>query len=143
MLSLWRRGQRYLDAISSWWVNLHGHAHPYIAEKIGDQAQLLEHVIFADFTHPPAIEFASRLLALLPSTMSKIFYSDNGSTAIEVALKLAIQFWYNQGKKKHKVICFRRASMERPSEPCQLQVKMILTVPSGAIFSRSKPLIRP
>ncbi len=102
-------GQCYLDAISSWWVNLHGHAHPYIAEKIGDQAQLLEHVIFADFTHPPAIELASRLLALLPSTMSKIFYSDNGSTAIEVALKLAIQFWYNQGKKKHKVICFKKS----------------------------------
>src|SRR5581483_2488343 len=83
-------------AISSWWVNLHGHAHPYIAEKLYSQALQLEQVIFAGFTHEPAIELAERLLQILPSGFSKIFYSDNGSTSTEVALKMAIQYWWNQ-----------------------------------------------
>lgn len=100
-------GKRYLDAISSWWVNLHGHAHPYIIEKIKAQAEILEHVIFADFTHAPAVELASRLLSLLPGALSKIFYSDNGSTAVEVALKIALQYWHNQKIPKTKVICFK------------------------------------
>src|SRR5687768_10145662 len=69
-------GHRYIDAISSWWVNLHGHAHPYIAEKIYQQALQLEHVIFAGFTHRPAVELAERLMPLLPGNFSKIFYSD-------------------------------------------------------------------
>lgn len=100
---------RYLDAISSWWVNLHGHAHPYITEKIRSQAEVLEHVIFADFTHAPAVELASRLLQLLPGEMSKIFYSDNGSTAVEVALKMALQYWHNKKILKQKVICFKNS----------------------------------
>ncbi|MFS8562913.1 MAG: adenosylmethionine--8-amino-7-oxononanoate transaminase [Rhabdochlamydiaceae bacterium] len=100
-------GSRYLDAISSWWVNLHGHAHPYIAQKIKSQAEVLEHVIFADFTHRPAVELASRLILLLPRAMSKVFYSDNGSTAVEVALKIALQYWHNQKIPKSKVICFK------------------------------------
>ena len=102
-------GNRYLDAISSWWVNLHGHAHPYIAQKIQSQAQVLEHVIFADFTHAPGVEFASRLLSLLPGAMSKIFYSDNGSTAVEMALKMALQYWNNRQTPKTKVICFKNS----------------------------------
>ncbi len=100
-------GKSYLDAISSWWVNLHGHAHPYIVEKIKFQAEVLEHVIFADFTHSPAVELASRLLSILPGAMSKVFYSDNGSTAVEVALKIALQYWHNRGIPKTKVICFK------------------------------------
>lgn len=102
-------GRRYLDAISSWWVNLHGHTHPYIIEKIKAQAELLEHVIFADFTHAPAVELASRLLSILPGMMSKIFYSDNGSTSVEVAIKMALQYWYNQNIAKTKVICFKNS----------------------------------
>lgn len=102
-------GRRYLDGISSWWVNLHGHAHPYIIEKITAQAKVLEHVIFAGFTHAPAVELASRLLPLLPGAMSKLFYSDNGSTAVEVALKIAWQYWYNQKIHKTKVICFKNS----------------------------------
>ncbi len=102
-------GTRYLDAISSWWVNLHGHAHPYIARKIAQQAGVLEHVIFADFTHEGAIKLASRLLAILPGTMSKIFYSDNGSTAVEIAVKMAIQYWHNQQIPKTKVVCFKNS----------------------------------
>lgn len=102
-------GKRYLDAISSWWVNLHGHAHPLMAEKIKQQADVLEHVIFADFTHAPAVDLAARLLPILPGSMSKIFYSDNGSTAVEIALKMALQYWYNQNNAtpKRKIICFK------------------------------------
>jgi adenosylmethionine-8-amino-7-oxononanoate aminotransferase len=102
-------GSCYLDAISSWWVNLHGHAHPYLTEKVKTQAERLEHVIFADFTHAPAVELAFRLLSLLPGKMSKIFYSDNGSTAIEVAIKIALQYWHNQKIPKAKVICFKNS----------------------------------
>ncbi|MGI8949982.1 MAG: adenosylmethionine--8-amino-7-oxononanoate transaminase [Chitinophagaceae bacterium] len=93
-------GNSYIDAISSWWVNLHGHAHPYIAERLYQQALQLEQVIFAGFTHQPAVDLAEKLLQILPTSFSKIFYSDNGSTAVEVALKMAIQFWWNQGKAK-------------------------------------------
>lgn len=102
-------GSAYLDAISSWWVNLHGHAHPYIVEKIKSQAELLEHVIFADFTHAPAVQLASRLLSILPGAMSKVFYSDNGSTAVEVALKMALQYWHNRHIPKTKIICFKNS----------------------------------
>lgn len=89
-------GDRYIDGVSSWWTNLHGHAHPFIAKAIAAQAVSLEHVMFADCTHRPAIELAERLLRILPGNMGKIFYSDNGSTAVEVAIKMALQFWYNQ-----------------------------------------------
>src|SRR5690606_1456872 len=88
-------GRSYIDAISSWWVNLHGHAHPYIAEQLYKQLHKLEHVIFAGFTHSPAIELAERLLSILPDNQRKIFYSDNGSTAVEIALKMCLQYWHN------------------------------------------------
>ncbi len=89
-------GTRYLDAISSWWVNLHGHCHPYISDRINAQLAQLEHVTFGDFTHPPAIELAERLLAMASHHYSKVFYTDNGATSVEVALKMALQFWSNQ-----------------------------------------------
>jgi adenosylmethionine---8-amino-7-oxononanoate aminotransferase len=98
------RGNRYIDAVSSWWVTIHGHAHPYIAEKIYQQALKLEQVIFAGFTHEPAVQLAEKLIALLPGNFSKIFYSDNGSTATEVAIKMAIQYWWNKGDKKRNRI---------------------------------------
>ncbi|MBK6266026.1 adenosylmethionine--8-amino-7-oxononanoate transaminase [Marivirga sp. S37H4] len=103
-------GRKIMDAISSWWVNLHGHSHPKIAEAVFQQASKLEHVIFAGFTHEPAIILAEKLLSILPENQSKIFYSDNGSTANEVALKMAFQFWYNKGEKSRtKVIAFEGA----------------------------------
>ncbi len=102
-------GQSYIDAISSWWVNLHGHGHPYIAQKMYEQALTLEHVIFAGFTHKPAVELAERLLPLLPGSMEKMFYSDNGSTAVEVALKMALQFWWNQHIPRKKILAFYNA----------------------------------
>lgn len=103
-------GQSYIDAISSWWVTLHGHGHPYIAEKIYKQALELEQVIFAGFTHRPAVELAERLLNMLPGHFSRIFYSDNGSTSTEVALKMAIQYWWNNGQQhRNKIIAFHNS----------------------------------
>ena len=99
-------GKRYIDAISSWWVNIHGHAHPYIAEKVAEQLRTLEHVIFAGFTHPAAVDLAERLLEILPPEQNKLFYSDNGSTAVEVALKMCFQYWSNQDIEKTKVLAF-------------------------------------
>lgn len=102
------QGKRYLDLISSWWVNLHGHSHPDIAQAIYQQAMTLEHVIFSGFTHEPAVLLAEELLNILPKGMSKIFYSDNGSTAIEVALKMAYQYWRNQGEpRRQRFIAFK------------------------------------
>ena len=102
-------GNSYIDAISSWWVNLHGHAHPYIAGKVSKQVASLEHCMFAGFTHEPAVLLAERLLNILPSGMKKVFYSDNGSTAVEVALKMALQYWNNRGIKKNKIIALQNA----------------------------------
>ncbi|RXK86214.1 adenosylmethionine--8-amino-7-oxononanoate transaminase [Filimonas effusa] len=103
------QGKRYIDAISSWWVTLHGHAHPYIASQVSKQLHTLEHVIFAGFTHRPAIELSERLLSLLPGNQRRIFYSDNGSTAVEVALKMSIQYHFNNGARKLKVLALRDA----------------------------------
>jgi adenosylmethionine-8-amino-7-oxononanoate aminotransferase len=102
-------GNRYIDAISSWWVNLHGHSHPHIAKKVAEQVAKLEHSIFAGFTHEPAVTLAERLLEVLPKGMKKIFYSDNGSTAVEVAMKMALQYWINKGEKKHKLLALENA----------------------------------
>lgn len=102
-------GRTYLDMISSWWVNIHGHAHPHIAGRVAAQLRILEHVIFAGFTHEPAVELAERLLAILPPNQARIFYSDNGSTAVEVALKMAFQYWHNLGKPRRKVVAFESA----------------------------------
>ncbi|BBA35717.1 adenosylmethionine-8-amino-7-oxononanoate aminotransferase [Methylocaldum marinum] len=91
-------GNRYLDAISSWWVNLFGHGHPYIKAALKDQLETLEHVILAGFTHEPAVRLAERLIGLSPKGLSRCFYADNGSSAVEVALKMSFHFWRNAGK---------------------------------------------
>ncbi|GAB2476244.1 adenosylmethionine--8-amino-7-oxononanoate aminotransferase BioA [Hymenobacter qilianensis] len=100
-------GTAYLDGISSWWVNLHGHAHPRIAARVAQQLQTLEHVLFAGFTHPPAVELAEGLLEILPPNQRRIFYSDNGSTAVEVALKMALQYHHNHGQPRRTMVAFR------------------------------------
>lgn len=102
-------GNKLLDGISSWWVNLHGHCHPYISQKVSEQLQTLEHTIFSAFTHEPAVKLAERLIGHLPENQAKIFYSDNGSTAVEVGLKMVLQYWYNQGISKKKFIAFENA----------------------------------
>ena len=91
-------GRRYLDAISSWWVTLHGHAEPRIAAAIAAQARQLEQVILAGCTHPAAEALAERLLAVVPAGLQHVFYSDDGSTAVEVALKMAVQCWQQRGQ---------------------------------------------
>ncbi len=102
-------GRRIIDAVSSWWVNLHGHCNEAISSAIAEQARKLEHVIFAGFTHGPAIELSQNLLSILPPSYERIFYSDNGSTAVEAALKMAIQYWHNKGTPKKKIIAIRGA----------------------------------
>lgn len=99
-----------LDAISSWWVNLHGHAHPVIAERVGAQLRSLEHVIFAGFTHEPAVALAEHLLPLLPGQQARAFYSDNGSTAVEVALKMALQFHHNHHRPHRRRVVVLQGS---------------------------------
>src|SRR5262245_62346599 len=105
-----RAGKRLLDAISSWWVNLHGHGHPLIAEAIASQTRKLEHVIFAGFTHEPAEELATRLGKLLPPSITRVFFSDNGSTGVETALKIAVQYWHNKGRaEKCRIVALQHA----------------------------------
>jgi adenosylmethionine-8-amino-7-oxononanoate aminotransferase len=102
-------GKKIIDAVSSWWVNIHGHGHPVLAKAVYDQALKMEHVIFAGFTHAPAIALAERLIGILPGGQKKIFFSDNGSTAVEVGIKMALQYWFNQGIEKKKIIALQGA----------------------------------
>ncbi len=102
-------GREYIDAISSWWVNLHGHANETIAAAVSRQLQKLEHVIFAGFTHAPAVELSERIVECLPGHLSKVFFSDDGSTSVEVALKMAFQYWYNKDQGRTGVIAFENA----------------------------------
>ncbi|MES2747582.1 MAG: adenosylmethionine--8-amino-7-oxononanoate transaminase [Bacteroidota bacterium] len=107
---LWdENGKEYIDAIASWWVNPYGHSNTFIADAIYKQLTTLEHVLFGGFTHEPAVLLSEKLMEILPSNQKKIFYSDNGSTAVEVALKVALQYNYNKGFAKTKVIAFEGA----------------------------------
>lgn len=99
-------GRVIKDMVSSWWTNLHGHNHPYIVQTIQKQLNTLSHIIFSGFTHEPAILLAQRLIEILPGKMDKVFLSDNGSTAVEVGLKMAIQYWHNAGQSKKKILAF-------------------------------------
>lgn len=103
------KGKSYIDANSSWWVNIHGHGHEIIGKAITDQFQALDHVIFANVTHPQAIRLAERITSKLPSHLTKVFFSDNGSTAAEVALKMCVQFWHNKGEDKTLVMALEGA----------------------------------
>ena len=102
-------GRKLIDGISSWWVNIHGHSHPTLAQAIYEQALQLEHVIFAGFTHEPAEQLAETLCHWLPNGSQKIFFSDNGSTATEVALKMAVQLFHNEGAQKINIIALEGA----------------------------------
>ena len=107
---LWdENGKEYIDAIASWWVNPYGHSNKVIAEAIYKQLTTLEHVLFGGFTHDKAVLLSEKLMEILPSNQNKIFYSDNGSTAVEVAIKVALQYNYNKGIKKTKIIAFEDA----------------------------------
>ena len=91
-------GNAYYDTISSWWCNVHGHGHPRLREAVQRQMAQLDHVLFGAITHRPAIELAERLVQLTPDGLTRVFYSDNGSTAVEVALKMSLQYWRNSGQ---------------------------------------------
>jgi len=93
-------GNRYLDAISSWWVNLFGHCNPHINAALVEQLNTLEHTMLAGFTHPAAIELAEKLVSVTPAGLDRCFFADNGSSAIEVALKMSFHYWLNQGKTR-------------------------------------------
>jgi len=97
-------GKSYIDANSSWWVNVHGHGNEHIGKAISDQFSELDHVIFAGATHPQAIRLAERLTNILPTDLTRVFFSDDGSTAVEVALKMAFQYWSNKKQVKKRVI---------------------------------------
>lgn len=101
--------KEYIDAIASWWVNPYGHSNKFIADAIYKQLTTLEHVLFGGFTHEPAIILAEKLLAILPSNQKKVFFSDNGSTSVEVAIKVALQYFYNKGEKRTTIIAFENA----------------------------------
>ena len=102
-------GRRIMDVVSSWWVNILGHSNPVIAEAIYEQAKKLEHVIFAGFTHDPAEQISEKLAEKLPGSLNRVFFSDNGSTAVEVAMKVAYQYWKNRGEDRKTFICFEGA----------------------------------
>ncbi|PKN37300.1 MAG: adenosylmethionine--8-amino-7-oxononanoate transaminase [Deltaproteobacteria bacterium HGW-Deltaproteobacteria-2] len=103
-------GQWYYDTISSWWCNIHGHLHPRIVNAIKQQLNTLDHTLFAGITHKTAIDLSERLVQLTPEGLQRVFYSDNGSTAVEVALKMSLQYWRNSGRpEKSKFVSFDRA----------------------------------
>ncbi|HAH55404.1 MAG TPA: adenosylmethionine--8-amino-7-oxononanoate transaminase [Flavobacterium sp.] len=107
---LWdENNTEYIDAIASWWVNPYGHSNQFIADAIYKQLTTLEHVLFGGFTHEPAILLAEKLMEILPKNQQKLFFSDNGSTAVEVAIKVALQYFFNKGEKKTTIIAFENA----------------------------------
>lgn len=97
-------GNRYIDGVSSLWVNVHGHSHPHIVDAIVRQAEQLQHSTFLGLTHPPAIELAGRLIALAPPGLSRVFFSENGAAAVEVALKMAFSYWRNRGASRTRFV---------------------------------------
>ncbi len=116
-------GRVIIDAISSWWVNPHGHGHPRIVRAVAEQAGRLDQIIFAGFTHAPAERLARKLLAITPPPLEFVFFSDSGSTAVEVAVKMAVGYWHNRGITRPRIIAIaplrrfwqRRAKRSPPS----------------------------
>lgn len=102
-------GKSYLDCNSSWWVNLHGHGNAHLKAALVDQFDAVDHVIFAGVTHPKAVELSRRILGYLPENLKKVFFSDDGSTAVEVALKMVFQYWFNLKQPKHRILALEGA----------------------------------
>ncbi|HEX5316559.1 MAG TPA: adenosylmethionine--8-amino-7-oxononanoate transaminase, partial [Candidatus Kapabacteria bacterium] len=102
-------GRSVFDSISSWWVTLHGHAHPKIAHAIAEQAAKLEQVIFAGFTHEPAAQLAKKLVEITPDGLDKVFFSDDGSTAVEAAIKMCLQYWKQLGEDRTEILALDHA----------------------------------
>ena len=98
------KGNEYIDGIASWYTCMYGHCNEYITSRVSDQMQQLDHVVFAGFTHEPAIKLSEELMKILPDNQEKIFFSDNGSTSVDVAIKMALQYHFNNGEKRGKII---------------------------------------
>ncbi|WP_243414842.1 adenosylmethionine--8-amino-7-oxononanoate transaminase [Flagellimonas aquimarina] len=99
-------GKEYIDGISSWYTAMYGHCHPYILEKVGAQMQQLDQVVFSGFTHEPAVKLSEELIKILPENQEKLFFSDNGSTATEIGIKMALQYHFNKGEKRNVLLAF-------------------------------------
>ena len=100
-------GKEYIDGIASWYTSMYGHCHPYIIEQVTKQMQVLDQVVFTGFTHKPATTLAQKVLAILPENQKKIFFNDNGSTAVEAGIKMALQYHFNKGEKRDTLIAFQ------------------------------------
>lgn len=148
-------GEELIDGISSWWCNIHGHGHPALVHAAHEQFARLDHVLFAGCTHEPAIVLAERLLKVLPGNFSKAFFSDNGSTAVEVAIKLAVQYWRNHGQKRTTIIALddsyhgdtfgalaagARSIFSEPFEPLLFHVERLSTNASEADIDKLQRL---
>ena len=106
-------GKEYIDGIASWYTCMYGHSHPEIIEAIKQQLGVLDQVVFSGFTHEPAVKMSEALMEILPENQQKIFFSDNGSTSVDVAIKMALQFHFNQGRKRTKVLALRERISRR------------------------------
>jgi adenosylmethionine-8-amino-7-oxononanoate aminotransferase len=150
-------GEELLDGISSWWCNIHGHGHPALIQAATRQFETLDHVLFAGCTHEPAVQLAERILQITPGELSKVFYSDNGSTAVEVALKMAVQWWYNRGERRSTIVALEdsyhgdtfgamaagaRGLFTKPFDPMLFEVKHISTQCSQADLGLVEELCR-
>jgi adenosylmethionine-8-amino-7-oxononanoate aminotransferase len=142
-------GRRYLDCISSWWVNLFGHCNPRISAAVRNQLEKLEHVILAGFTHEPVIELSEALVRVLPAGLTRCFYADNGSSAVEVAVKMSFHYWRNVGRSgKHRFITLSNSyhgetlgalavgNVELYKEIYKPLLMDVITVPSPDCFER-------
>ncbi|MCT4666150.1 MAG: adenosylmethionine--8-amino-7-oxononanoate transaminase [Flavobacteriales bacterium] len=108
--TLWdENGNTYIDGIASWYTAMYGHCNAYITAKVAQQMSQLDQVVFAGFTHKPAVELGEKVMKILPKNQSKIFFSDNGSTSVDIALKMAIQYHFNKGEARKKILCFQEA----------------------------------
>ncbi|MGB0915846.1 MAG: adenosylmethionine--8-amino-7-oxononanoate transaminase [Crocinitomicaceae bacterium] len=151
-------GNDYIDANSSWWVNVHGHGNEYIGKAMLEQFNTIDHIVFAGVTHPKAVELAERIVKLTPDHLQKVFFSDNGSTSVEIALKMIVQYWSNKNVKKDRFLAMhgsyhgdtfgamsvgQRGYFNAPFEPFFFDVDYI-DFPDGknedAILSRAKVL---
>jgi adenosylmethionine-8-amino-7-oxononanoate aminotransferase len=100
-------GRELIDGIASWWTACHGYGHPHIVQKVAEQLEKMPHVMFGGLAHEPAYRLAARLAAALPGDLDRVFFTESGSVAVEVALKMAVQFWLNQGQRRTKFVSFR------------------------------------
>lgn len=151
-------GKDYIDANSSWWVNVHGHANAHIGNAMMEQFNQIDHIVFAGVTHPKAVELAERITQLTPPGLEKVFFSDNGSTSVEIALKMIVQYWHNKNEKKQRFLAMhgsyhgdtfgamsvgQRGYFNAPFEPFFFDVDYI-DFPNGnnedAILARAKAL---